>query len=194
MMFADNRARNSFLYRFTAINIFGVGLLGAAFHQGWVSMIYHGDSSHITAVIGVTFLLGLVVSLWKAYGLNQMANALVDQEPTLLARIKRRAIDAIGLRMNANIQIVNHLASVLLLLGISGTMIGIILALKSTEAFSTQDQASIVLAIVLLFKGVYVKFYASLVGIMGHMWLLTNYSMLTTQSRVLLARMSEENE
>lgn len=190
-MLEFNPPRNSFLYRFTALNIFGLALLVAAFFQGWVSQIYDTDSSHITSIIAITFLGGLVVSLYKAIGINQLWNQIQDTSHELRWFIRGKTVESLGLRLSANISIVSHIAVVLLLLGISGTMVGIILALKSTEALSTGDQGSMVAAILLLFKGVYVKFYASLVGIIGHTWLLTNYHMLTSMSRRLLARMSE---
>lgn len=181
--------RNAFLYRFTAVNIVGLALLGAAFQQGWVSQIYLADSTHITVIIAITFLFGLIVSTYKAIGLNRVWNDMTDRNPALMTWVRGKATDVIALRMSSSIQIVHHIAVLLLLMGISGTMIGIILALKSTEAFATSDQASMVLAIVMLFKGVYVKFYASLVGIIGHMWILNNHNMLTSMSRRLLARM-----
>lgn len=188
-MIEDSIRRNSFLYRFTAVNIFGFALLGAACYQGWVSQIYQTDTTHITVIIAITFLFGLVNSLWKAVGLNLIWNELTDNPGRLSRWIARP--DATALRLASSLQIVHHIAVILLLMGISGTMIGIIMALKSTEAFSTSDQASMVVAIVMLFKGVYIKFYASLVGIVGHMWILNNYSMLTGMGRRLLARFSE---
>jgi len=183
-MLVNNSAQNYFLWRFTAVNICGFGLLGAAYHQGWISQIYQTDTTHVTTIIAATFVLGLIVSLWKAVTLNQQWNTIGTEQVS--------NVDAVGLRMAANLQIVHHIAIVLLLMGISGTMVGIILALKSTEAFSTSDQANMLLAIVMLFKGVYVKFYASLVGIIGHTWILTNHNMLTTMGRRILANLTEQ--
>lgn len=188
-MFEITHLRNAFLYRFTAINIFGIAFLGAAFFQGWVSQIYSGDTSHVTIIIAFTFLCAMAVSLMKAISLNKLWNWLDDKNEWFIEKIKNSTMEALGLRLASSIDIINHLAIVLLLMGISGTMIGIIMALKSTEAFATSDQANMVVAILLLFKGVYVKFYASLVGIVFHGWILTNYYMLKTQSRRLLARM-----
>jgi hypothetical protein len=184
-MLFDKLTRNSFLYRFSALNIFGFGLLAAAFHQGWISTIIQTDTTHITWLIGLVFLLGLGISCWKAHGINRIAN---NSHHGVRLPVPP---DVVGLRLAAEIQIVQHIATLLLLMGIAGTMIGIIMALKSTEMFSTADQSSTVLAIVMLFKGVYVKFYASLTGIVGHMWLLTNYSMLATTCRRILANMTE---
>jgi hypothetical protein len=185
-MLFDKLTRNSFLYRFSALNILGFGLLAAAFHQGWISTIIATDSTHITWVIGLTFLVGLAISVWKACGINRIAN---NSHNTL--RQLHMNPEVVGIRLAAEIQIVQHLAIILLLMGIAGTMVGIIMALKSTEAFSTADQSSIVLAIVMLFKGVYVKFYASLTGIVGHMWLITNYNMLATCCRRIIANLVE---
>src|ERR1044071_7828230 len=153
-MLEDSKVRNSFLYRFTAINILGVVLLVAAFHQGWVNQIYSGDVTHITTVIGVVFLLGLMVSISRAVQINRLWNQL-ELDPVSMQHWIVRP-DAAGLRISSNIQIVHHIAASLLLLGIIGTIVGIILALKSTEAFSTSDQANLVVAIVMLFQGVYV--------------------------------------
>lgn len=180
-------SKNSFLYQFTALNIFAMVVLMAAYLQGWVSQIYAADVSHIIAIISVTFVGGLIVSLIKAVNLNNLWNRLLVRDPN---HKFSRPLEALGLELASNISIVHHMAVMLLLMGISGTMIGIILALKSTEAFAIGDQSSMVLAIVMLFKGVYVKFYASLVGIIGHMWILTNYHMLSSMSRRVLARMA----
>jgi hypothetical protein len=189
-MFEITHLRNAFLYRFTAINIFGFALLGAAFFQGWISQIYSGDTSNVTVIIAFTFLCAMVASVIKAIALNNLWNWLDDKNEWLMSKIKGASLEALGLRLSSTIEIIHHLAVILLLMGISGTMIGIIMALKSTEAFATSDQASMVVAILLLFKGVYVKFYASLVGIVFHGWILTNYYMLKTHSRRLLARMA----
>jgi hypothetical protein len=184
-------SRNSFLYQFTALNIFAIVVLIAAYFQGWLFQIYAADTSHIISIISITLLGGLVVSLIKAVGLNTLWNRLIDGDVSLIDRIRPRKIEGLGLELASKIQVIHHIAVVLLLMGISGTMIGIIIALKSTEAFAVGDQSSMVLAIVMLFKGVYVKFYASLVGIVGHMWILTNYHMLSSMSRRVLARMSD---
>ena len=46
-------------------------------------------------------------------------------------------------------------------------MVGIIIALKSTEIIAVADTSNTVAAILLMFKGVYVKFYCSLTGIIA---------------------------
>lgn len=190
-MFDDAPKRNSFLYHFTAINIFGFGLLAAAVHQGWVAQVFQSDSSRITWVIALTFMFGLVASLWKAVKLNKLSNDLLDTGSGLFEKVYHRSLDSLSLRMVSDIQLVSHIATILPLMGLVGTMIGIILALQSTQAFAQQEQANMTLAIVMLFQGVYVKFYSSLVGVVGCGWLLTNYNMLSTMSRRLLARMSD---
>lgn len=161
----------------------------AAIQQGWVATVIATDTTRITWAIAFVFLVGLGVSVQKAIGLNRIGNAVKGLRPRM-----QMSADTIGLRLASETQIVGHFATVLLLMGISGTMVGIILALKSTEMFSTSDQSNMVLAIVMLFKGVYVKFYASLVGILGHMWLLSNYNMLTTMSRRILANVAEQHD
>jgi hypothetical protein len=186
-MLLDKITHNGFLYRFSALNIFGFGLLLAALHQGWIGLIAQTDTTRITWLIAAVFMIGLGVSIWKAIGLNRVGNHIHG----LAGRMKLPP-DTIGFRLAAEMQIVNHFASVLLLMGIAGTMVGIIIALKSTELFSTSDQSSMVEAIVMLFRGVYVKFYASLVGITGHLWLLTNYNMLSTMCRRILASYQEQ--
>src|ERR1044071_858205 len=188
-MLEDSKVKNGFLYRFAAINILAVMILGATFHQGWVTQIYNADVTHITTVIGVVFLLGLLFSIVKAVQINRLWNQLELDAISTQPWICRP--EAVGLRISSSIQIIHHIAASLLLLGIIGTLVGIILALKSTEAFSTSSQANLVVAIVMLFQGVYVKFFCSLVGIVGHMWLMNNYSMLVSMGRRLLARMYE---
>lgn len=190
-MFQLSELRNSFLYQFTALNILGLALLGAAFFQGWITQIYNTDSTHITVIIAVTFLGGLGIAVSKAVGLNQIWNSLSDKSDHFLKQIEGKTVEGLGLRLASKIQIVHLIAVVLLLMGISGTMIGIIMALKSTETFAIGNQANMVVAILLLFKGVYVKFYASLVGVISHAWLLINYHMLSSKSRLILAKMVE---
>lgn len=190
-MFRLSELRNSFLYQFTALNIFGLSLLGAAFFQGWISQIYLADTTRITVIIAATFIGGLVLSLIKAVSLNKIWNGLTYKSYDLYIQIQGKTVEGLGLQLASKIQIVHLIATVLLLMGISGTMIGIILALKSTETFAIADQSNMVVAILMLFKGVYVKFYASLVGIIGHTWLLINYHMLSKKSRLVLAKMVE---
>jgi hypothetical protein len=177
--------RHNFLYKFTALNIFGVILLLAAYIQGWITQIIITDISHITLLIASLFFIGLCISTYKAWKLDKKLE-WIDK---LNSSVKfNKSVEILSIESINYISIISLIGKILLLMGFMGTMIGIILALKSVETFSTGGDANMLLAIVMLFKGIYVKFYASLVGIVAHAWTLTNNHMLTSISRRILVK------
>lgn len=48
--------------RLAAVNIAGLALVGGAASQGWVTDIWNGDSSRLSAVIAALFVFGMVLS------------------------------------------------------------------------------------------------------------------------------------
>lgn len=172
---------NNFLYRFSAFNIFMGFLLSLAFFQGWIQQVYQTDITHLTSVIVVIFLIGLGIAYRRAFLLNA---------PTSAYQISLGKTNEIReQRMSASLDILHHIANVLLLIGIAGTLTGVIIALRGTESLTTGTDMS--QAVLGLFKGVYIKLYISLTGIIFHIWTLTNYHLLSTRSDYVLADLHE---
>lgn len=47
--------------RLLVVNLTGLGLVGAAASQGWVTEIYNGDSSRLSVMIAALFVYGMVM-------------------------------------------------------------------------------------------------------------------------------------
>lgn len=66
------------LPRLAVVNITGFALIGGAASQGWVSEIWHGDSSRLSTVIAGLFLVGLYfIVVHKIDNAKWIATALV---------------------------------------------------------------------------------------------------------------------
>ena len=56
--------------RLLAVNITGLALVGGAASQGWITEIWNGDSSRLSAFIAILFLLGMVLSFRPRQTIN----------------------------------------------------------------------------------------------------------------------------
>ena len=68
------------LLRFTLLNLFGFGLLGAAYAQGLVSDALTADRTYLSLVIFLVFMGGLGLSAFKAWQTSHELNSVRDFE------------------------------------------------------------------------------------------------------------------
>ena len=194
--------------RYAIFNIAGLALLGAAHGQGWVSAILQGDSTHLSAAIFLTFLVGLALSVVKVWRIGAELDGLVYRAPRegslaaeYIAAITdqdsgSRAISASVLRerIAAQISTVRQFANSLVLLGLIGTVLGFIIALSGVDPETVGDVNMIAPMVGELIRGMSIALYTTLVGAVLSLWLTVNYHILAGGALKLLSRLVRSGE
>lgn len=173
--------------RFAAINLFGLAALILAWVNGWVAAVIEADTSRISLMIVALFMVGLVAAAWR---IDKVASELdnVDRDRGgRLDSVRRamvvagpNAVRALELRLFGRITFIRHIANTLVLLGLIGTVVGFVLALKGVDAQSAGDVEAIGGMVGNLIEGMGVALYTTLVGSVLNLWLSANYQILLT--------------
>ena len=97
------------------------------------------------------------------------------------------ATRALELRLFSRIAFIRHLANVLVLLGLVGTVVGFIVALANVNAQTASDVNAIGGIVGSLIEGMGIALYTTLVGSVLNLWLAANYQLLATGTANLAA-------
>lgn len=188
--------------RFALINLVALALLVAVWLQGWLDQMVATDSYHLVKLnIGV-FVVGLAMCGSRLLGLSRELNALGAGEPGQGSRAGRylaeirgveaasRAIIADGLKMTLGARLagIRHIASTIVLIGLTGTIIGFVIALSGVDAAAASDAQAIAPMISTLLLGMAIALYKTLVGSVLNIWLMLNYRLLEAGTVHLLTK------
>ncbi len=196
------------LLRFALANSLALALVGAAAGQGWIRTLLAADGSGYTLAIVAVFAVGLFWSGQRVTQLSRALNEIKDYEahrsapaPAYLRLVERsdgqsRAILAstLKLRLAGRIAPVRHIANSLVLLGLTGTVIGFIIALSGVHPDSASDVSAIGPMISTLIRGMSIALYTTLVGSLLHIWLMVNVRLLEGGTIKLLTATVELGE
>ncbi len=196
------------LMRFTLANSVAVALLGAAAGMGWIQTLMAADGSIYSLAIVAVFVVGLFWSGQRVAQLSRSLNEIKGYEvgryaeaPAYLRSIEgrdaqSRAILAstLKLRLAGRIAPVRHIANSLVLLGLTGTVIGFIIALSGVHPDSASDVSAIGPMISTLIRGMSIALYTTLVGSLLHIWLMVNVRLLEGGTIKLLTATVELGE
>lgn len=191
---AKDRQSYRLLLRFALINLTGFTLVGVAYGQGWIDTIVRADSSGLTAVITAAFLFGFGLAALRAYRISRELNQVRAYDPLLPSRVRQyleiirsrdagsRSIssEALKLRLADRLGTVRHVANTLVLLGLIGTVFGLIAALGGINSDSAGNTDAIGPMVSTLIQGMSVSLYSTLVGSVFNLWLMANYRVLVT--------------
>lgn len=185
------------LLRFALANTVAIALVGAAAAQGWITALLATEGSGYSVAIAAVFAAGLFWSARRAVQISRELNAVKGFErfplradtiaPALpyLRQIEgrdghSRAILAasLKLRLAARIAPIRHLANSLVLLGLTGTVIGFIVALSGVRPDAAADVGAIGPMISTLINGMSIALHTTLVGSLLHLWLMVNVRLL----------------
>jgi len=133
---------------FLTLNVAGVALLIIAGLRGWHEEIWEADPSRLTIVIAVLFVFGLVLLGMRLF-------------------LKRS-------RRTRDIDTVRFISGTLVVLGLIGTVLGIIIALRGVDEKVVGDTASIGPMVAQLITGMGIAMYTTLVGASLSLWLNIN--------------------
>lgn len=181
--------------RFAAINLFGAAGLALAWINGWIGHVLEADTSRISVVIFILFVIGLVATAWR---IEKVTAELDNIERGQGGRLDayRRSIAAAGganatraleLRLFGRIVFIRHIANALVMLGLVGTVVGFVMALDGVDASSASDTDAIGSMVGTMIHGLGVALYTTLVGSVLNIWLSANYQVLATGTANLAA-------
>lgn len=180
------------LLRFLLINLLGFGLVGAAYVQGWVEMVYVADVSNLSIVISAVFLAALGYCAMRVFETSHELNQVKAFDPLVssvtgdyAAKLRGRSgesrsilASSLRLKMSQRIALVRHAAGSLVLLGLIGTVIGFIIALSGVDPESASDVQSIAPMVSSLIEGLSTALYTTLIGSVLNVWMMINYRLL----------------
>ncbi len=196
------------LMRFSLANGIALALVGAAAGQGWIQTILSAQGSVYSLAIVAVFAVGL---FWSGQRVTQLSRALNEVKrfeldryasaPPYLQLIERRdgqsrsiLASTLRLRLAARIAPVRHIANSLVLLGLTGTVIGFIVALSGVAPDAASDVSAIGPMISTLIEGMSIALYTTLVGSLLHIWLMVNVRLLESGTIKLLTATVELGE
>lgn len=180
--------------RFAAINLFGAAGLALAWINGWISTIIEADSSGICIIIFVLFLIGVAATAWRIEKVTAELDCIERGEGGrlevyrhALTRTGEPATRSLELRLFGRITFIRYIANALVMLGLIGTVVGFVMALKGVNASNASDSGSITALVGTMINGMGVALYTTLVGSVLNLWLGANYQLLATGTANLAA-------
>jgi hypothetical protein len=193
------------LLRFTLLNLFGFGLLGAAYAQGLVTEALTADHTYLSLVIFLVFLVGLGLSAFKVWQTSHELNSVRDFEsgadtpaaryltPMVGSDADSRAnlVGALRMKIAHRTAVVRHIANSLVLLGLIGTVVGFIIALGGVDPEHASDVRSIAPMVSNLIQGMSTALYTTLIGAVLNVWLMANHQVLAGGTVKLITSLVE---
>lgn len=186
--------------RFAALNLVGLAGLVVAAANGWVAAVIRADSSRISILIFGLFLFGLCAAGWRVAKITRELDHIESgiggrQSQYRHARVVgANASRALELRLFSRIAYIRHVANVLVLLGLVGTVVGFVMALSGIDAAAAGDVDRVGGMIGTLIEGMGVALYTTLVGAVLNLWLGANYQLLATGTATLAATLIDLGE
>jgi hypothetical protein len=168
----------TFILYFT-VNAF-LGLLAAVpFWQGWHKVVLEKD---MYLVPGICFVFLVSLFVMTKYVLN-LSNEIINVKKDPIIYQQKYNI------MNATC---SRLISTLTLLGLGGTVIGMIIAFDSVDTEALKDVGSLGTNIGTLMQGVSIALYTTLAGVATYLWASFNalYVYRITQKVIALKRVT----
>jgi len=203
------------MYSYLLINSFFSLLLYAAFLLGWVEKVYSSDSSYLSYVISLVFVLSWSISIYAALWINKESNKLNDNIESGIAYeyfnlIKKKftgisklnydhslLASTLQAKMYLRIRFISYSANLLILLGLIGTVIGFIIAVGGLgdSLAGGQNLARVQTVLGQIVNGMGIALFTTLLGsIFGGIWLQLHYEILSTSIEKLIITIIEKAE
>lgn len=193
------------LLRFTLLNLFGFGLLGAAYAQGLVEEAMNADRTYLSVVIFLVFLVGLGLSAYKVWLTSHELNSVRDfkagaDSPAARylapmadgdADSRANLVGALRMKIAHRTAVVRHIANSLVLLGLIGTVVGFIIALGGVDPEHAADVKAIAPMVSNLIQGMSTALYTTLIGAVLNVWLMANHQVLAGGTVKLITALVE---
>ncbi len=178
-------------YRFLGVNLIGCMLLYLSYLNSWVTLVIEADVSNIVWIIFGTFIVGAVLCGVKVFSIsretNKVRNGQLGKYTDYITNLSgnQHLAEALKLKVIGRIYFVRMLASLLVSLGLIGTVVGFIMLLSGLPEASNADQAAAI--VTTMGKGMGVALYTTLVGSIFNIWARFNYQILATGATNLVS-------
>lgn len=190
------------------LNAVALALVALAALHGLVGEIVAADTTYITHLIVVVFVVGLVTCVRRivhlSRELNEVKSGLLDPHGragrflacAVGADAQSRASLAGSLRLKLSSRIagIRQYANNLVLLGLIGTVVGFIMALSGVDPDTVGDATAIAPMVSSLIQGMGVALYTTLVGAVLNIWLMLNCRLLETATVSLVTQLVDRAE
>ncbi len=178
-------------YRFLGINLVGCIGLWIAYLNNWITMVINADVSQIVFIIFGVFVVGTLICGYKVFVIsretNKVRNGQLGKYKDYILNLEhnQHLAEALKLKVVGKVLFVRLLASILVSLGLIGTVVGFIMVLGALPDVTSADQAAQMVSV--LGKGMGVALYTTLVGSIFNIWARFNYQILATGSTNLVS-------
>lgn len=178
-------------YRFLGVNLVGLVLLYLSYLNGWIALVIEADVSNIVWIIFGTFVVGTVLAGIKIFGVsretNKVQNGQLGKYTDYITNLSdnQHLAEALKLKVVGRILFIRLLASILVTLGLIGTVVGFIILLGGIPNVSNAAEAGAV--VVAISKGMGVALYTTLIGSIFNVWARFNYQILATGATNLVS-------
>ena len=169
-------------------NIFGLYMVYLAWLNGLVEPVFENDMTKITYVIVFVFLIGFVGVLLRNFRLSRELNALDDYQKGIIDKdnsyhsmkfleLARETCtdnsflqEAFRSKLLDRVREIRWIAALLVVLGLIGTVFGILIALSGVDATSAGDVSSVGRMVARLINGMHVALYTTILGSILSVW------------------------
>lgn len=197
--------RQRLLLIFVTGNIAALALVGLAAAEGWLGALYAADQTLLVRIITGTFLLGLGWSVLSIIELNReldWARAAAPPSSSMAGRFLSRLWEGRGetraslesvlkVRLESRLTPIRHIASMLVIFGLIGTVAGFIIALSGVDAERVKDVDAIAPMVTTLIDGLGVALHTTLVGALLNVWLMLDVRLLEAAAARLYTTLVE---
>jgi hypothetical protein len=185
--------------QFTLVNVVSAALCIAAWLEGWLSGAFTGYSLWLCLLIISVFVYGLAycgLRLWQLVRELDDVHAGTIRPASLAAWYLAQGRGAGGesratisgllrLRLAQAPSGVRHIAGVLVLLGLVGTVIGFIVALSGVDPQQVPAVDNVAPMVARLINGMSIALYTTLIGSVLHLWLMITQRILAAGALAL---------
>lgn len=194
--------------QFALVNVVSAGLCIAAWLEGWLQGAFTGYSLWLCLLIITAFLYGLGycgLRVWQIVrqlddlhaGENRAASHAawyLAQARGASAESRATAAGLLRLQLARAPSAVRHIAGILVLMGLVGTVIGFIVALSGVDPQQVPTVDNVAPMVARLINGMSIALYTTLIGSVLHLWLMITQRILAAGALSLYQAIVERGE
>ena len=185
---AHNVNQHRLLSRFAIWNILGAAAMLGVVKAGYFTLIWSADAGRLTfwSVISicVVFVVGLALAGYRIFGVSQELDWL-DVRPGVHAGDR----EATKLRLFSRIAHIRDFATLLVTMGLLGTVAGFTVALSGVSPETAGDVEAITPMVSAMVSGMSTALHTTIAGLVLNVWLMVNYRLLATATASLYAKL-----